>query len=344
VRTITSSHVLGVDGGNTKTVAAIADLSGVVIGMGRSGCSDIYAVGSTEHAIREIGNAIEIARREAGVHAEELASSAFSLAGADWPEDIRFLQSALSGLVGGGRTVVVNDAMGALRAGSAHGAGVAVVCGTGAATGARRRDGREWHTSWWQEPQGSRHLAQQALRAVYRAELAIDPMTTLTSRILQLHGEHKVEAVLHGLTAHTGRSAVNHAAITTILLDEAERGDRTASRIVHEHGRALGDYAVAAAAKIELDDAEFPLVLTGGVFRHAGTILPGAIVERVRATYPQVRPVVMADEPVVGAVMLALEAAGVSIEPSVLSRLHVTVQRELVSLLDQSLATGACAT
>ena len=212
---MTGRFVLGVDGGNTKTIAAIAGMDGRIVGIGRAGCSDMYAAGSAERALQEIGDAIDSAWREAGVRREELAACGFSLAGADWPEDIDFLRSAVQGLGCGGRTVVVNDAMGALRAGSADGTGVAVVCGTGAAIGARGNDGRAWHTSWWQEPQGSRHLADKALRAVYRAELGIDPATTLTNRVLQLYREHDVEAVLHRITAREGRSEVNFAAITS---------------------------------------------------------------------------------------------------------------------------------
>lgn len=332
----TGRFVLGVDGGNTKTLAAIADSHGQVVGTGRSGCSDLYAVGSADTALGEIGTAIELARREAGVCTEEIVACGFSLAGADWPEDIELLRSAVAALGCGGEIVVVNDAMGALRAGSADGTGIAVVCGTGAAIGARRMDGREWHTSWWQEPQGSRHLAEKALRAVYRADLGIDPVTTLTSRVLQVFGERSVETVLHRITARERRSVVDHAAITSALLHEAERGDEAATRIVHEHGRSLGDYAVAAARRIELDQPDFSLVLIGGVFRHPGSLLASAIVDRVHETYPRARPLVSRDEPVIGAVLLALEAAGMAPDDAILARLRGTVG---ASTVDPTLET-----
>lgn len=341
---MTVRYVLGVDGGNTKTVAALARVDGSIAGTGRAGCGDIYAVGSAEKALQEISRAVDQARREAGVCGEELAASVFSLAGADWAEDIAFLQSAVVSACAGGRIVVVNDALGALRAGSSDGTGVAVVCGTGAATGARRRDGREWHSSWWQEPQGSRHLAEKALRAVYRADLGIDPSTTLASRILRLFGEDSLEAVLHRSTAREARGSVDHAAITAALLDEAEEDDFAAAHIVLEHGRSLGDYAVAAAARIELDQPDFSLVLTGGVFRHRGSRLPHAIVDRVRATYPGVRPAISLDEPVMGAVLLAMEAAGVSIDETVRSRLRGTLRSWVPAPINQSLEVSGRAT
>src|SRR2546426_11971918 len=42
-------YVLGVDGGNTKTIALVASLDGAILGAGRGGCGDIYnAPTSTE--------------------------------------------------------------------------------------------------------------------------------------------------------------------------------------------------------------------------------------------------------------------------------------------------------
>jgi N-acetylglucosamine kinase-like BadF-type ATPase len=130
--------VLGVDGGNTKTLALVARRDGSIVGAGRAGCGDIYGATSPPAAIAEIEHAIDAALREAGIQSSGLSASAFSLAGADWPEDFRLLEDAMRGKGYGKSMVVVNDAMGALRAGSHDGTSVAVACGTGAAIGARR--------------------------------------------------------------------------------------------------------------------------------------------------------------------------------------------------------------
>ena len=47
--------VLGVDGGNTKTLALIVRGDGAILGAGRAGCGDIYGAGSPTAAIVEIG-------------------------------------------------------------------------------------------------------------------------------------------------------------------------------------------------------------------------------------------------------------------------------------------------
>jgi N-acetylglucosamine kinase-like BadF-type ATPase len=141
-------YVLGVDGGNTKTVAAVARLGGTIVGVGRGGCSDIYAADLVEATLEEVSVATSAALAGTDARREDLISGGFSMAGADWPEDIAFLGESLAARAYGGRITVINDAMSALRAGSTDGTGVAVVCGTGAAIGARASSERHWHTGW----------------------------------------------------------------------------------------------------------------------------------------------------------------------------------------------------
>jgi len=317
------SYILGVDGGNTKTIALVAQLDGRIIGAGRSGCSDLYGATSVEEAIAALEQAVQSALREAGLQSKSLTSAAFSLAGADWPEDFDLLQKAVE-QKGFGRTrLVVNDALGALRAGSPDGLGVSVACGTGAAVGARAPDGRFWHSSFWQFHHGSGHLGHKTLEAICRAELGIDPPTKLTAHALEILGQPNVEAVLHSIMARKAQTSAKK--LTRVLLDEAGHGDLTAKRIVQEHGAALGDYALAAARQVGLEGAPFTLVLAGGVLCHPSQFLADCLIERVRTKSPEVRTIYSRFEPVVGALFLALEAAGQVIDEALLSRLVPTL-------------------
>src|SRR3954467_700830 len=136
------TYLLGVDGGNPKTVSLVARTDGTIVGAGRGGCGDIYGPAGPDGAIAEIERAVLAALAHAGACASGLAAGAFSLAGADWPEDFALFESEL-GRLGFGRAItVVNDALGALWAGAPDGAAVSVVCGTGVAVGARAVDRR----------------------------------------------------------------------------------------------------------------------------------------------------------------------------------------------------------
>jgi N-acetylglucosamine kinase-like BadF-type ATPase len=317
--------VLGVDGGNTKTLALVAREDGLILGTGRAGCGDIYGAASPVAAITEIERAADTALKEAGIQAAQLSTGAFSLAGADWPEDFRLLEDAMRERGYGQSIVVVNDAMGALRAGSPDGTGVVVACGTGAAIGARHPDGRIWHSSFWQEPQGAEELSERALLAMYRAELGIDPPTSLTERILEAVGARSVEGILHSLTARDIPRPKIRRQLVRPLFDAADEGDTTARQIAISHGKALGDYAIAAARKVGLLGEPFTLVLTGGVLRHPSPLLRDALVDRVRDAARGMHATQSQFEPAAGAVLLALDLALIDTNADLLERLEKTL-------------------
>jgi N-acetylglucosamine kinase-like BadF-type ATPase len=317
--------VLGVDGGNTKTLALVAREDGEILGRGRAGCGDIYGATSPAAAIAEIEHAVDAALREAGVQPVELNAGAFSLAGADWPEDFKFLEGAVRARGYGQSIAVVNDAMGALRAGSPDGTGVVVACGTGAATGARHPDGRVWHSSFWQEPQGADELSRRALRAVYRAELGIDPPTLLTERFLAVFAAGCVAEILHQMTGREIPRPENRRQLVRPLFDAADAGDHAARHILVSHGKALGDYAIAAARKVGLLDEPFTLVLTGGVLRHPSPVLRDSLVARVREAAPDVRATQSRFEPAAGAVLLALDLVQIDTDVALLERLETSL-------------------
>ncbi len=317
-------YVLGVDGGSTKTVALLADHHGVVLGSGRAGGSNIY-VPPPDVALASVEQAATVALDAAGIGPSDLDVGVFSMSGADWPEDIDFIQSDMARRRLGRTIVVVNDAIGGLRAGSPDGNGVVVVCGTGTAVGARAPDGQVWHTSFWQEPGGSEELSRKTLRAAYRAELGVDSPTGLTPHILAFFSLPTIEAVLHAFTARLGTPPTTVAGLTRILLDEAERGDATARQVIREHGHALGDYALAAARRVGIEATPFTLVLAGGVLRHPSRLLADALVARARASSPEIRAVNSRFEPAVGALLLALEAVGARVDDALLDHLATTL-------------------
>lgn len=316
--------VLGVDGGNTKTIALVARTDGAIVGWGRSGNGDIYGAGSPEAALRSIEDAVTSALASAGVERAQLCAGAFSLAGADWAEDFELLQTELQQRHLGETITVVNDAMGALRAGSPDGTGIVVVCGTGAGTGARSPDGKIWHSSWWQFTQGSQELARQALRAVYLADLGIAPATSLTPRFLEFMHAAQVEEILHRLTARN-KQPFEVAKLARVLMSEAEAGDPVARNIVIAHASALGDYANVAARKVGIAHIPFYLVLTGSVLRSPARLLAHSLIARVHANSPEAIPIYDAHEPVVGALWLAFDALNIRVNDARRARTAATL-------------------
>src|SRR5258708_13542476 len=136
--------VLGVDGGNSKTIALVAALDGTILGAGGGGCGDIYNAepgtdwpDSAAEAIANIEFAVLGALQAAHVKESDIVAAVFNMAGADWPEDFAYIQAAVEAR-GFGRTIIVqNDALGVLHGGSSVATGVSVVFGTVPSTAAR---------------------------------------------------------------------------------------------------------------------------------------------------------------------------------------------------------------
>lgn len=306
------SVVLGVDGGNTKTVALVARPDGTVVGAGRGGCADIYGAASFDAAIEEIATAVQAAL-PARSGPDSVSTAVFSLAGADWDEDKADLRAALARLVPRADVTVLNDAIGALRAGAPDGVGVSVVVGTGGCVGAASPGGQEWHSSWWALHTGAWAIGTDALAAVYEAELGTARPTAITEAALDLFQATTVEQVLHAFTRRGGRKSWDAALLTPAVLRLARAGDEVAAEIIRGHGAKLGMVAQVAASKVGLEPP-YPLVLLGGVLRGEGAEL---IVEEIVSRLPAATPVRPSREPAVGALLAALDRSGGPFDPAV---------------------------
>ena len=306
-----SGPVLAVDGGGSKTIALVAAADGRVLGAGRAGNADIY---HNPEAELEVGRAIDDALASAGVRADELAGAALSLVGADWPEDFAHWRRTLPSLLPFGadddRVQVVNDAIGALHSCSHAGAAVAIVCGTGAAIGARGSDGRCWHSSFWQRTQGAEEMVARGLDAVYLAALGIGPATALTRRALEHFGADDVEALLHRFTSRLRPRPEGTGRFAPSILDAAVGGDAVARELATSHADAVADYGLAAARQVGIGPgAAVRIVLAGGLFRHHSRLMADRVWARLRDVHRRASRIDGAPEPVVGALMLALRAA-----------------------------------
>jgi N-acetylglucosamine kinase-like BadF-type ATPase len=289
-----SGLLLGVDGGNTKTVAVVVDRSGAVLGAGGADCGDIHNAASPEPALVEIVRATVAALDAAGATPADLGAAAFSLAGADWPEDFERLRRELMvRLELRDEPEIVNDAIGGLRCGSDELVGVSVVIGTYAAVAGRSGDGKVFHLGFWPEKTGAFALGSLALTAVWSHMLGLGPDTSLLPRALERWDCADAQGLLYAFTRIGG-------------LDESETGDGVAISIVETVAARMGDYARVCAERTGQLGAPFPLVLCGGVLRHPSALLRDVVPSRV----PDGRPVYPDVDPVAGAVLIAADRVG----------------------------------
>ena len=279
-------------------------------------------------ALQSVDYAVAEARKQSGCKAKRsIAAAAFSMAGADFPEDFAMLRKSFRKRSYGRCICVVNDAVGALRAGSSEGWGVAIACGTGAGTAARSRDlNRLWHSNFWQQGGGSAALGREAIKCVYRAELGLAPPTALTQRLLAHFGKESVERLNHALNARDGERPGPVHRLARCVLDCAHAGDECASKIVAAEAKLLADTAVVAAGKVGIGAAEsFPLVFAGGLFRHDCRLLAKQVISHVRRPLPLASAIFCQLEPSAGAVIIALEGAGVVVDDKIRDNIASTL-------------------
>ncbi len=299
--------LLGVDGGNTKTIALVAREDGTIVGTGRAGCSDQYGLTTPEQAYEELAAAVRAALDAASASVDDVVAGAFSLAGADWPEDIDGYTHEIRTRLGARFPVrVVNDAIGALRGGTVDGTGLAIVCGTGTAIGARGPTGRLWHVSMWGLPSFRYSVSRAAVEAAVHAELGIARPTVLQRTVPAAVGFETVEQLLKAMSLPGAeRPSLGRASIA--LLDAAGEGDGVAIRAVRQVAGAIVDVARTAAFRAALSPPT-PVVLAGGLFRHPCDALVRAIGEQL----PGSELVEARFEPAAGALLLAFDEAGLA--------------------------------
>ena len=321
--------LLGVDGGNSKSIALVATADGSIVAAARRlGSADIYSADGADAAIERVRSVVADALAQAGVTSDRIRAAAFSMAGADWPEDLDLLEAALrDGFPM--KPMIVNDAIGALAGAVPDGTAVVVSLGTGAATGARGADGSTWHSSFWQAPQGAGELAHRSLAAVVRAEMGIGPPTALRERLLAATGEDNVEALLHRFTARDQPMGTAVGGVVRALFDMVTRDDGVAREIVIAHGTGIGELAAAAARRVGIEQERYALSFCGGLARAAAEPLIGAAVDAVRATGQSPMRVEPRWQPAVGALAIALRGGSDVAEwPGIADRLDATAPPE----------------
>jgi len=301
--------VLGVDGGNSKVIALVADSDGSILGAARRlGSADLYATAGADAAVARVEMVMDEALKQARAGRQQIGRAVFSMAGADWPEDITMLERAFGANGLAGPIMVVNDAIGALAGAVPEGPAVVVSIGTGAATGARGPDGVTWHSSFWQSPHGAVELAQRMLSAVVRSELGIESPTMLRDRLLAITGDNTVEAALHRFTRR-GAVVAPVGPMVRALLDAAEHGDAVATAVVREHGTGLGATAAAAARRVNIAGSPYALSFCGGLARLGPNALTRAAADAVHAADQAPALVAPRWEPAIGALVISLTAA-----------------------------------
>ncbi len=323
---------VGVDGGDSKTLCLVGTEDGRVLGFGRGGGSN-HQVCGLDAALGEIAHSVGEALTQAQASAQEVQLGMFCLAGADLPEDYALLSQRIQELGVCQQAVVKNDTVAALRSGLSRPWGVVVICGTGTNAAGRAPDEREiilpglGHISgdWG----GGEEISQQIIRLVMRAWDGRGKPTVLSQMVLEALGVPSVEVLLRMLYHHQIEQE-RILGLVPLLFEAAYGGDQVACRLVREVGLEVGVTARTLIRRLSLQDSDVEVVLGGSIFKAKAPLLIDTITGVIHEVAPRASIVLPDFEPVVGALFLALEAAGVQVGGMVVENIRTTLPQELV--------------
>jgi glucosamine kinase len=300
-------HVLGIDGGATKTVCLLADAQGAIVSDSRGPGTNLHVAGelAVEHILREV--------TEAAIGDRSITAAAICLgmAGVDREDEARTVGAIMRRIGPQSRVIVVNDALIALVAGAGDAAGIVINAGTGSIVYGRNANGEAARAGGWGHmigDEGSGYwIGREALAAVMRAEDGRGPATRLTAEMLA-HFQVADVSRLPRIVYDREVPRVSVAAVGPIVQQVAEQGDAVATRILERAAEELVLAARSVAARLEMRGDAFTFYLAGGAFK----VVPWLAQElsrRLAEVAPRCDVQLLDAEPAVGAVWLALAEA-----------------------------------
>jgi N-acetylglucosamine kinase-like BadF-type ATPase len=310
-----TDRVLAIDGGNSKTAVLLVDADGKVLAQVRGPGAPPQTVGMKRGLDVFEGLAREAAAQAGLSPNEPIAThTAAYLAGADLPREEEDLTRAITERGWSPSVVVGNDTFALLRAGTASGVGVAVVCGAGINAVGVAADGRTHRfpalgtiSGDWG---GGGHLGEKALWLAVRAEDGRGEPTELLPALLEHYGETSILNVVEKL--HFQEVKFDPHALCPILFDVAGRGDTVAQSMVDRLVEEIVLLSTVSLRKLDLVDEAVDVVLGGGVMTGTGETVLGPVREQVLAVAPLAQVRVVDLPPVVGAALLGLDTIGAS--------------------------------
>lgn len=316
---------LGVDAGNSKTVALVAAVDGTVLGWGRAGVGDIYGGYGADHAAEQVCTAAQQALQVAAAEPVDVRRAAFRLAGVDWPEDERYWNDTIATRLHGiASWSVKNDGFALLPYATPSRVGVSVIIGTGPAIAARGPGGKEFSPSFWiQEHLGAGGLGAAGFRAVVDAHLGLQPPTAMAAGFLDMFEEPGVPALLHAFTRFVDpRPRAHLARASRTVLKAAAAGDLAATKIVHDQAESAAKYARVAAQAAGFDPDQDPvsIVLGGSVITSEHGVFRDAAVRAIAEQLLHAHVAELPGAPVEGALLDALAEDGQLVTAELRSR------------------------
>jgi N-acetylglucosamine kinase-like BadF-type ATPase len=318
-----NTFVIGVDGGGTKTLAALADMNGKIVKTAKAGCSNPRNVGNQAAAdniaesIFKIlkSRAFRISNGEVLSKAKEkknikIISTVIGLPAMEEEfkgreqEIIRALKKHKEiSTIFGGKVKIVSDQLVAFRSGSSGDDGISVIAGTGCAVHGWYRGVEAKANGWgWLADEGSGFwIGQKTFQTISKSldgRIKDTTLADLAKKTFKL----KNAADLVALIYKDPEIYVPQLAPLCRQADEA--GDTNATAIMQGAGKEIALSVIDVYQRLGFAKQTPEIVIVGGIF-NSQTVIESVKTELEKSIGPI--NIIKPELPVTGAVRLALE-------------------------------------
>jgi len=299
--------VIGVDGGGTKTIAALSNLEGKILKLVKTGSSHPRNLGFKK-AVENLAQTIEKILPKN----KRILSTFLGLPATE--EEFKFKKEKIKrellkykkiSPIFKRKLTIESDQLVGFRSGTNEKEGVVLIAGSGCVAHGWRC-GKEAKACGWgylSEMGSAFFIGQKALQNLFKDLDGRGPKTLITKFVFQKLKVKTKENLIEKIYFENPAKIIPSFAI---LVDRAsKKGDIIAKRILVEAGEELALSANTVIRKLNFQKIKFPLVLIGSLFN--SRIILNTAKKEVKKIAPQsvfIRPKA---EPVIGAVKLAIE-------------------------------------
>jgi glucosamine kinase len=300
-------HIVGIDGGGTKTVCVTTRGDFKVAGRGVSGPSN-YLKEGLHTARSSLHEAIGKALEEAGANRLDVKVVCAGLAGVGRVNERMVMKRLLTDRLPNAVIILETDAFVSLVGATEYRPGLVVISGTGSIALGLNDQGEVARAGGWGHilgDEGSGYdIARRGLMAALHAHDGRGPETLIKTKLIEQFYLASVDELISLLYVEATPSRI--ASMYPLILEAAEEGDWVAQSLLARAAEALVEAAGAVARRLNMLETSFPIAVSGGVFRNSPTMkatFQRLVVERIAGA----RPIEPLHPPEMGALLIALD-------------------------------------
>lgn len=309
-------YVAGIDGGGSKTACMISDHCGHILSYVITEGSN-HQICGMKHTVENVIQSIELACQHAKISFCQLSFIYMGMAGADLSEDVERLTDAFEKEFREVPFLIENDRWNVFACES-NSWGAVSVCGTGSSMAVKGKDGRILSSRalgyMLGNYGGGNHLTEIALHFAFRFDEHTGDYTRLAEELPGLC-ECSSMGELAKRIYNSNYQYQTKYNIPKMVFQLAEEGDKCCRKVVNKMGVEIGDMLAHLIGEAGLQNEAIPVVLAGSLYvADKKRLLLQPLEKRLRSMVPFAKIKIVTCPPVVGAVFMALEQIGISLD------------------------------